>query len=177
MATVQTDGTSAVTTTSTDNNGGTIKANGTISGTFTASSVTQAKTGVFGSTVVDNNDADKALSSGTFAFNNNSPVGKKVTSSLSGVANTVLLSGAGNPGGIRSIHKIESIKTRKLTTALRANKYNQVTGEFDAGYPQVVTDSFGTDDAANPTRDFPGELQYMSGSTTPTLDEYKAKTN
>jgi hypothetical protein len=177
MATVQTDGTSAVTATSTDNNGGTIKANGTVSGTFAASSVTQAKTGVFGSTVVDNDDADKALSAGTFAFNNNNPVGKKVTSSLSGVSNTVLLSGAGNPGGIRSIHKIESIKTRKLTTAIRENRYNEFTGEFDSGYPETSTDNFGTDDAANPTMEVPGELTYRTGAKEPVTDEYKAKTN
>jgi hypothetical protein len=177
MATVQTDGTSAVTATSTDNNGGTIKANGTVSGTFATSNVTQAKTGVFGSTVVDNDYADKALSAGTFAFNNNNPVGKKVTSSLSGVSNTVLLSGASNPGGIRSIHKIESIKTRKLTTALRNNKWNEVTGEFDSGYPQISDDNFSTDDAANPTMEVPGELVYRTGSKEPVTDEYKAKTN
>lgn len=177
MATVQTDGSSAVTSTSTDNNGGTIKANGTLSGTFAASAVTQAKTGVFGSTVVDNDNADKALSAGTFAFNNNNPVGKKVTTSLSGVSNNVLLSGAGNPGGIRSIHKIESIKTRKLTTALRENRYNEVTGEFDAGYPQLSTDNFGSDNAANPTMAVPGELAYKTGAKEPVTDEYKAKTN
>lgn len=188
MATVQTDGASAVTATSTDNNGGTIKANGTASGTFAASSVTQAKTGVFGSTVVDNNDADKALSAGTFAFNNNNPVGKKVTSSLSGVSNTVLLSGAGNPGGIRSIHKIESVKTRKLTTAIRENRYNEFTGEFDAGYPQLSDDTFyniaandtstlPVDQAANPTMEVPGELTYRTGAAEPVSDDYKAKTN
>jgi hypothetical protein len=177
MATVQVDGTSSVTTTSTDNNGGTIKANGAVSGTFSASSVTQSKTGVFGSTVVDNDSADKALSAGTFAFDNNSPVAKKITTSLSGVSNTVLLSGAGNPGGIRSIHKIESIETLKLTTAIRENRYNEFSGEFDAGYPELSTDNFGSDDAANPTRSVPGELVYRTGAKEPVTDEYKAKTN
>lgn len=177
MATVQTDGVSAVTSTSTDNNGGTIKANGTVAGTFVASSVVQAKTGVFASTVVDNDSADKALDAGTFAFDNQRPVGKKVTSSLSGVNNTVLLSGAGNPGGIRSIHKVETVTTRKLTTALRENRYNEVTGEFDAGYPQVVTDTFDDDDAANPTMAVPGELTYKTGAANPVTDEYAAKTN
>jgi len=190
MATVQTNGTSPVTSSSTDNNGGTIKANGRSSGTFSASDVTQTKTGIFGSTVIDNDDADKALSTGTFAFNNNKLVGKKVTSSLSGVNNTVLLSGAGNPGGIRSIHKIESIKTRKLTTAIRENKLNQFTGEFDVGFPEVVDDVFykidsngividnePIDDAANPTREVPGELVYRTGAKQPVTDEYKSKTN
>lgn len=176
MATVQTDGISAVTTTSTDNNGGTVKANGTASGTFAASSVTQAKTGVFGSTVIDNDNADKALGAGTFAFNNNNPVGKKVTSSLSGVSNTVLLSGAGQPGLIRSVHKLEVLRTRRATLAIRGGHFNMYTGKYDGGYPVVAVDSLNTDDAANPTRDFTGELQYMSGSTVPTQDEYKAKT-
>ncbi len=177
MATVQTDGSSAVTSTSTDNNGGTIKANGTVAGTFQASSVVQEQTGVFGSTVVDGNDADKALSAGTFAYNNNDPIAKKVTGSLAGVSNTFLKSGAGNPGGIRSIHKIESIKTRKLTAAIRSNKYNRYTGEFESGYPQSSTDSFGTDDAASPTMSVPGELVYKTGKPVPVQDNYKAKTN
>lgn len=177
MATVQVDGVSAVTSTSTDNNGGTIKANGTVSGTFAATSVVQEKTGVFASTVIDNDNADKALDSGTFAFDNQRPVGKKVTSSLAGVSNTVLLSGAGNPGGIRSIHKVETVTTRKLTTALRENRYNEVTGEFDAGYPEVVTDTFDSDDAANPTMAVPGELTYKTGAANPVTDEYAAKTN
>lgn len=177
MATVQTDGTSAVTSTSTDNNGGTIKANGSVGGTFEASATTQMKTGVFASTVVDNDNADKALSGGTFAYNNERPIAKKTTDILAGVAEDFLVSGAAVPSLRRSIHKIESVRTRKLTTAIRENRYSEFTGEFDAGYPEVSVDSFGADNAANPTRTVPGELVYRDGSPLPVQDDYKAKTN
>jgi hypothetical protein len=177
MSTVQSDGVSSVTAVSTDNNGGTIKANGTVSGTFAASSLTQVDTGVFASTVVDNNDADKALSTGTFAFNNNSPVAKKLTGSLSGVNNDFLLSGASDPNNIQSIHKIESVRTRRLTSAIRQNKWNEYSGEFDSGFPVVAVDNFGADDAANPTRSVPGELVYRTGSPNVVQDNYKKKTS
>jgi hypothetical protein len=181
MATKQTDGLSDVTSASTDNNGGTIKANGAVSGTFQATATTLEKTGVFGSTVVDNDSADKALSSGTFAYDNERPVAKKTTTTLAGVAEDFLQSGAAAPSTRRSIHKIESVRTRKLTTAIRTNKWNEYSGEFDSGYPETSTDSFGTDDAANPTRNVPGELTYIAGNDNtilvPKNDDYKSRTN
>lgn len=189
MATKQIDGVTDVTPTSTDNNGGTVKANGLVSGTFQATATTQEKTGVFGSTVVDNNSADKALGAGTFAYDNERPVAKKTTTTLAGVAQDFLQSGASAPETIRSIHKIESVRTRKLTTAIRTNKWNEYSGEFDSGYPEVSVDSFGSDNAANPTRETPGELtfigQSVSDGSTSTVDtilvpkneDYKPKTN
>jgi hypothetical protein len=188
MSTVQTDGSSPVTTSSTDNNGGTIKANGTLSGTFQASATTQVKTGVFGSTVVDNADADKGLSAGTFAYSNQRPVAKKTTTTISGTANDFLQSGAADPNSRRSIHKLEVVRTRRLTTAIRTNKWNEYSGEFDNGYPVVNADDFwdvasssgvstSTDNAAAPTQDVPGELTYMQGSVNPKTDEYKSRTN
>jgi hypothetical protein len=188
MATKQIDGISDVTSTSTDNNSGTIKANGSVGGTFETSPTTTEKTGVFGSTVVDNDDADKALSIGSFAFNNERPIAKKTTTSLAGVPENFLQSGACVPGLIKSIHKTESVRTRKLTTAIRENKWNEFSGEFDAGYPQVSLDTFYNiaaddtstlpiDDAANPTRLNPGELVYKDGSPNPINNTYKPKTS
>jgi hypothetical protein len=178
MATVQTDGVSVVTPQSTSNDGGTIKANGLVtSGVVSSISTPRSDLGVFGSTVLDNDSADPALSAGVFAYNNQRPVAKKITTSLSTVSNDYLRSTAGNPGGINSIHKIESVTTRKLTTAIRTNKWNEYSGKFDVGFPQVSTDSFGTDDAANPTKSVPGELVYRDGSPTPVTDTYKPKTN
>lgn len=176
MATVQTNGTSPVTYTSTDNNGGTIKSNGLASGTFQSSAITLENVGVFGSTVVNNNDADKALNSGVFAYNNQSPVSKRTTSTLSTVSNNVLLSGAAQPALIRSIHKLETLRTRKLTTAIRENRWNEYTGEFDSGYPQVVVDSLANDVSASPTRNNPGVLNYKSSGPTIVSDNYSKKT-
>jgi len=188
MATVQTDGTSPVTKQSTVNNGGVITANGTAaSDVVRTESTAAAQVGVFGSTVVDNNDADKAKSAGTFAFNNSKPIAKKVTTSLAGVSETVLKSGAGDPGNIQSIHQIKVIRTRRLTKSIRENKFSLFTGKFDPGYPVVAVDEFydidagttsanPTDDAANPTQAVPGELTYKTGAANPVQDEYAKKT-
>jgi hypothetical protein len=177
MATVQIDGTSPATKQSTVNDGGAMKANGTAtSGVVSSVSTPRADLGVFGSTVLDNNTADKALSDGVFRYDNKRPVAKKTTTSLSTVDNDYLKSTGGNPVGINSIHKIERINTRKLTTAIRENKWNEYSGKFDLGFPEVVVDNFGNDKAANPTRQTPGELVYRDGSANPVIDSYKPKT-
>ena len=132
--------------------------------------------GVFGSTVLDNNTSDKALSAGIFAYNNSNPISKRVTTTLSTTSNDVLLSGASQPELIQSIHKIETVRTRKLTTAIRENRYNEFTGQFEAGYPQVAVDSFNSDSAANPSRTNPGKLTYKTSSASPVNDSYKEKT-
>jgi hypothetical protein len=180
MSTIQVDG-SSVTSSSTINNGGsTIKA-----GTSTILNnvdLGYSDVGVFGSSVVDGPDTDKALSAGTFSYSNQRPVAKRVTEELSGVSNPVLQSGAGQPGLIRSIHKLEVLTTRRLTTAIRAGKWNIFKGAFlnnqtqGVDNPVVATDSLSTDDAATPSRTVPGELVYKTGAPTPVQDNYKAKT-
>lgn len=176
MATLQTDGITSVTGTSTDNNGGTVKSNGLVSGTFQASQITQEPTGIFGSTVVDNNDADKALSTGVFSYNNQNPVAKRMTTALSSVPNTVLQSGASQPSLVRSIHKLEVLRTRQATTAIREGRFDIYSGRYDSGYPLVVVDSLATDNAANPTRTNPGLLNYKSSSPSIVSDNYSKKT-
>jgi hypothetical protein len=173
MATQQVDG-SAVTTTSTKNQGGAVVNGGTTSILDTVN-LGYSDVGVFGTAVIDNNSADKALSAGTFSYNNQSPIAKRVTGELSGVANTVLQSGADQPGLIRSIHKLETLRTRRLTTAIRAGYWNIYTGAFSPA-PTVAVDSLSTDEAATPTRSVPGELVYKTGAPTPVQDNYKAKT-
>jgi hypothetical protein len=178
MATVQIDGVSAVTKQSTINDGGAIKANGTTSsGVVSSVSTPRVDLGVFGSVVLDNDTADKALEDGVFRYDNERPIAKKTTTSLSTVDNDYLKSTAGNPGGINSIHKIESVTTRKLTTAIRENKWNEYSGKFDLGFPEVVVDNFGNDKAASPTRQSPGQLIYRDGSANPVIDSYKPKTS
>lgn len=121
---------------------------------------------------VDGVDTNKALSSGSFAYDSvgSEIVAKKVTTELAGgVSNTFLRSGAAVPGERRKVNKIEGLKTSKVTTALRTGKYNHVTGAFDNGYPQASDDSFGNDDATTAA-----ELQFMYGSTVPGNAEYGA---
>jgi hypothetical protein len=172
MATQQVNG-SAVTATSTKNQGGAVVNGGTTT-LLDSVDLGYSNVGVFGSSVVDNNSADKALSAGTFAYNNQAPVAKRVTETLSGVANTVLRSGADQPGLIRSIHKLEVLRTRRLTTAIRAGYWNIYSGSWSTN-PTVAVDTLSTDDAANPTRTAPGELAYKTGAPAPVQDDYKAK--
>ena len=179
MATLQIDGSSAVTTNSTNNNGGSMLANGTVSSNVVTSISTAFVHGnVFASTVLDNGHADEALDAGTFAYNNQRPVAKRTTSTISGVSNTVLRSGAGQPADIRSIHKVETVRTRRFCTAIRANKYNRFTNTFDGGFPVVATDDMdqATDVASNPTRDVPGHLTFKGGQPLPVSVNYKPKT-
>lgn len=137
--------------------------------------VSREDVGVFGSTVVDNNDADKALGAGVFAYDNESPVAKRLTSSLSTVSNDYLLSGAADPTGRRSIHKLEVVTSRLQTTAIREGRWNDYTGQYDPGYPLVVTDTYASDNAANPTRSVPGRLAYAGQSSVSTVN-YSEKT-
>lgn len=140
--------------------------------------VSRFNTTVFASTVIDNSWADEAVSAGTFAYNNSKPVAKRSTSTLSGVSNTVLRSGADQPQLIRSIHKLETLRSNRVTSGIRANKFNRYTGAWDNGYPVVAVDSLATDTAATPTRAAPGQLTYKLGQPVPVTDnDYKAKTD
>ena len=180
MAIQQVNG-SAVTSSSTVNDGGSVL-NGGSTSILNSVDLGYSNVGVFGSSVIDNDSADKALSAGTFSYSNQSPIAKRVTEELSGVSNTFLQSGASKPGLTRSIHKLEVLRTRRLTTAIRAGKWNIFKGAFlnnqdqTADLPTVAVDSLSSDNAATPTRAVPGELTYKTGAPTPVNDDYKAKT-
>lgn len=140
--------------------------------------------GVFGSTVLDLNDTDKAITSGAFAYNNAKPVAKRYSTTINGTSNDVLRSGAAEPSLVQSVHYIkvcnptcsDGVRTRKLTSAIRNNHFNLFTGQFDVGYPVVSVDTFSEDNASRPTRSVPGELTYKSSSLVPVNDNYKKKT-
>lgn len=167
---------SAVTATSTNNDNGSVL-NGGSTTVLNSVDLGYSNVGVFGSYVVDGDNADKALDAGTFSYNNQKPVAKRITEELAGgVSNTFLQSGASKPELVRSIHKLEKVRTRKLTTAIRAGYWNIYSGEWSTSV-DVVEDTFSTDDAASPTRSAPGELTYKTGAPVPVQDDYKPKTN
>jgi len=174
MAIQQVNG-SAVTQSSTNNNGGSVL-NGGSTAELQSIDLGYSNVGVFGSSVVDGADTDKALLAGTFSYSNQSPVAKRLTSKLSGVSNSYLKSGASVPGNVRSIHKLEVVRTRKLTTAIRAGYWNIYFGQWSTN-PDVVVDTLASDDAASPSRSMPGELVYKTGAPVPVQDDYKPKTN
>jgi hypothetical protein len=134
------------------------------------------------SIVVDDENTQKALTSGVFAYNNSKPVSKRLTVALSTVANTTLLSGALVPSQILAVNKIQAVNTNKFTTAIRAGYFNIYNGKFvdtntgEAYTVPFATDTFATDNAANPTRDVPGSLVYGIGSKVPVSANYSKKT-
>lgn len=155
--------------------------------------VNRYDSGVFGSTVVDNEDTAGATA-GTFAYNNQSPIAKRVTKKINTANNSVLLSGASQPSLTQSVRysKIEhpinigeyldGVKTLKTTTAIRGGVFNLYTGKFSTGYPESSNDYFlgidtiSGDKAAKPTRDVPGRLTYKGGAPNVVTTNYKKKT-
>ena len=187
MAIVQSNGSSAVTENSTVNNGG-LAINVGSSSVLSNKALGGDYQGVFGSTPVDNatvDYADKAINGGTFAHNHVSPIAKRVTKELGGVASTALQTSAGQPTLARSIHRQEVVTTTRTSTAIRAGNWNIYTGDWISD-PTTATDAFwdiengttsatSTDQAASPTRSAPGELTYKLGQPVPVSVDYSSK--
>lgn len=190
MATVQTDGSSAVTASSTVNDGGVAINVGSSASLLSNRALGRSDVSVFGSTVISDatiDYADPALSAGTFAHNNNEPIGVRLTDTLAGsVSNTFLRSGASDLTSRRSIHRQEKVRTNRFTTAIRAGYWNIYSGQWTTT-PTTAVDNFwdiandttsatSTDQAASPSRDVPGELTYKLGQPVPVSVDYAAKT-
>lgn len=117
---------------------------------------------VFGSTPTLTNDTTTASIAGDFAALNN------ITDTLNTVYQTPV------PYLTTGIHKTESSRTYKYTTAFRAGYFNMYNGQFTVA-PTVALDTFAQDDAARPSRAVPGELTYRTGAKNPVTDEYSPK--
>jgi hypothetical protein len=189
MATVQTDGSTAVTASSTVNNGGVGKNVGTSTILTDRALGTPDRGGVFASTPVDGatiDYADKALSAGTFKSENQRGVIQRVTNELAGgVSNDFLTHSADDVSNARSIARQEVVTTTRTTTAIRAGNWNEYSGTWSTD-PTTATDAFwdiandttsatSTDEAATPTRSVPGELTYKLGQQGPVSVDYSAK--
>ena len=172
MATVQVDG-SAITSSSTKNSGGVAIKASDLSTTLTDRPVAGVNVGVFASVVVDGTDTDESVVGGVFAYSNQKPVAKRLSTSLATVNNKVLLSGAAVPSLQTDINKLESIITNRTSTAFRAGNFNLFTGKYSSF--TTATDSFGNDVEARVTRSAPGRLVYKLAKA-PVRVGYKPKT-
>lgn len=189
MATVQIDGSSAVTSTSTVNNGGVMKANGgDVTGALLSTNATASEdVGVFASVVVSGVNTDGVVSGGEFAHNHQQPISFLMTAELGGVANTALNSPADINAYVRNPAPLEVLRTRRLTTAIRAGEWNIYTGDWGTD-PTVAVDSWWSitagsgvsdvpDTAATPSQDVPGYLHFIAPSmNTVTNTTYKPRT-
>lgn len=175
MSVAQVNG-SAVTSTSTKNDRGVIRRGGNIASTrFTAKNVLGESDYVSsGVKLTTNSGLAKSVSAGTFAvLAVRKYIIRKVTTTLAGVANTVLQSGASDFGNRRAIHKTESARTTFLSAlSWTADNDGMPTYAFTKSQKNTA---FGNDNAASPTLAVPGELVYIVGNT-PVLDDYAAKT-
>jgi hypothetical protein len=93
-------------------------------------SVSRAQNDVFGSTVVDGNDTDEALSASIISYNNQKPVAMRYSSTISGQDNTVLRSGANAPSLLKSPSARMAYKVSKIATAYRKGYWSQYSGKF-----------------------------------------------
>jgi hypothetical protein len=187
----QSNGTSAITGTSTNYKTGRAKGIGSLSSLLTNVGLSRYNHDVYGSKVVElSNITTKALTAGTFAYTVGSII-RRVTLALSGVSNTVLMTGASNYGQRQAIHQVVSVRSYLVATAIRAGSWTQYTASWTTtgtaptaqnDFSTMVTtntaaDGGGTtDEAANPSYSVPGELLYRDGSPTPKQADYAAKT-
>lgn len=124
-----------------------------------------------------NTGAYKPYSAGTFMYMAaNKYVIRRVTDTLSGVANTTLRSGASFPmnhGQYPNVRVRGSILTALSWTRSAGHDLPVYSATVD-----TVETTFSADNAAKPTISLaaPGELTYRNGKPLPVNDDYKAKT-
>jgi hypothetical protein len=180
MATIQVVGGSAVTATSTRNDGGTIKnlrtqpASSRWDGQGVESVGAQQ-----GSIPVQSSSlgVQKAVTGNNFATMTD---GKFVilghTRFLGGVANTTLNS-TGQPQTPRnSVHRLATTRVRNDTTAFvsTTGAYNMITDTFSAGMP--TTSGYTIANETAESRSVPGEFAYKGPAPAPVQADYKAAT-
>lgn len=177
MAVLQVDGT-AVSNTSTRNNKGTIRNGGTIAAStkWQSKKVGDTKNSPYGTWPKLGTAALSTVrSTGTFAvMAKNKYIIMKVTTTLAGLSNTTLQSGAADKGNRRKVNKVESMRTTFLSGLSWAAGSNQPVYTSTNSNRNTA---YGQDDAATPTLAVPGEFTYIAGGKRPTQADYKAKTS
>jgi len=182
---------SETTNSSTKNRGGAVINVGSTSTLVDNLALGTANLGAFGSRVVQDTitsgDYAAVASSGStnFAYNNQKPIAMRYTTTIAGTGNTFLQAGADTPGLRRSVHRQETVRSRRLTTAIRAGYWNIYSGQFSTA-PTVAVDNTwsisanatsatSSDNAANPSLSTPGDLTFNTGKQLPVISGYKPK--
>ena len=175
---------------STRNNGGTIVAAGNVNTTsgpvkVDLSLLEQAvDDDKYGSKVVlssgtagssGNLGTAEPVSAGTFAYTQvaGAYVMRRQSTTIGGVANTTLNTGASDYGTRQNPLVLETTRTYGSGVT---QSWNYVTGAITKGGNSGGTADFGTDEAARPTNAIPGELVYMQGALVPNQADYKPRT-
>lgn len=129
---------------------------------FTKLALGRKITGDYGSRLVSTmSGLAKAISAGSFAtMTAGAYIISKVTTTIAGVSNTILRSGAADFGSRHSIHKVQRVRNTFLSGLSWTAHYPTNT----INYTRSTTDvSLGTDEATLA----PGDVTFLSGSNIP----------
>lgn len=132
----------------------------------------------YGSTVVQTGDVEKSLDSesSVFAFDNDRPLVKGVTFVINNdsLDHELRTTGTRDTNLRTNIHHIRYMKTVLAASAIRDGKFDVYTGQYEATYPQMSNDDFGSDFAATVSRANPGKLT-MLVNKLPVSQTYETK--
>lgn len=181
MATIQIDGGSAVTLTSTHNDRGVIKFAGNIAD---STLITNAAVGLRAAVAdlntypVSGSNGNKGVSAkSNFFINVGESIISRVTSTIYDVANTKLRSGASHMPGDSGLVPLEADRSNYYASGIRAGNWSAYSGVF---YPTLnaKTTSFGADNAARCRRGYQGTYRFLYGgpNSSPSGAQYDIKT-
>ena len=179
MATVQIDGSSAVTSTSTKNNKGTIKLGGNVANTTlwntTDLGLQQSLENKFGY-IPSGSAAGTSGVLKTAAFNINPAEGmvRRFTTTITDVANTVLLGGDSYKAAITG-SPVEGSDTINYASGIRNGDWSIYSGVFSPSLI-VTSDTFGADEAARVNRSKAATYRFLVGAPTPSGGNYTLRT-
>lgn len=125
----------------------------------------------------------------SYGFNTGTEIQMHATETVAGSAQPGILGGSSNSANdTHAINQSQVVSNRYIKTAIRSNKWNEVSGSFDVGFPHIadtgafsladgvdessVLDVSGTDVSANPSPSAPGRLTFQDGSNTPVNTGY-----
>jgi hypothetical protein len=90
-----------------------------------------------------------------------------------------IVTGSSDTGNRRKVAKhSDTIRTRKVATAIRLGKYDIVSGEFDSGYPASSNDAMNSDDETVDSTTkigVKGELTFKHSGAQAASKDYEAK--
>ena len=178
MATVQADG-SAVTSTSTKNDKGTIKNGGNVDNSTQWNTTDLGLRGSLENAfnyLSSGSDAgnDGILATAGFNINNAEGVIVRNTVTITDTANTVLLGGDSYRAAITG-SPYEGDNTINYASGIRNGSWVAYSGVFNPSLV-VTADAFGNDNAARTTRSNTGTFRFLAGGLVPNGGNYDAKT-
>ena len=172
-----------------DNDGGNVRAGGTVADSDKMSSSSLGEGNPI-TTLVSGVGNTAANHAGTWNQTSQYQDIVGVTTTIAGTSNTTLLFGALDDG-IPSINQKGIIRSLNYKSGVVAGNWNVYSGTFSPALLTTIAGGWSikdgdeqggtligdkTDRAANPTQDEPGRIAYMAGAPAPTTGNYARRT-